>query len=120
MFIKLGIIIGIVILGGMVFSNEIYNLFPTTATVVDSLQDDVDNLRTKALDSTEQRVDESINKIVDKTSNTITNEISETRDTISGKFSEAKESSQKIINEEISNFNPIKSLQNIFTSNSNS
>ena len=121
MFIKLGIIVGIVVLGGMIFSSEIDNLFPTTsATVVDSLHDDVDNLRTKASDSAEKRVDESIDKIVDKTSNTITNEISEAKDKISSGIYEAKESSEKIINEEISNFNPIESLQNIFTGNSNS
>jgi len=113
--------IGIVILGGMVFSNEIYDLFPTTsATVIDSLQDDVDNLHTKASDSAEQRIDESIDKIVDKTSDTITNEINEAGDKISDELSEVKESSQKIIDEEISNFNPIESIQNIFTGNSNS
>jgi hypothetical protein len=116
MFIKLGIIVGIVILGGMIFSSEIDNLFPTTsATVVDSLHDDVDNLRTKASDSAEKRVDESIDKIVDKTSNTITNEISQAGEKISSEIYEAKKSSEKIINEEISNFNPIESIQNIFT-----
>jgi gas vesicle protein len=121
MFIKLGIIIGIVILGGMIFSNEIYDLFPTTsATVVDSLQDDVDNLHTKALDSAEQRIDKSIDKTVDKTSNTITNEINKAGNKISSEISEVKESSQKIIGEEISNFNPIESIQNIFTGDSNS
>jgi len=121
MFIKLGIIVGIVILGGMIFSSEIDNLFPTTsATVVDSLHDDVDNLRTKASDSAEKRVDESINKIVDKTSNTITNEISQAGEKISSEIYEAKKSSEKIINEKISNFNPIESIQNIFTGNSNS
>ena len=31
MFIKLAIIVGIVILGGMMFSTEIENLFPSTA-----------------------------------------------------------------------------------------
>jgi len=121
MFIKLGIIIGIVILGGMVFSNEIYDLFPTTsATVIDSLQDDVDNLHTKASNSAEQRIDESIDKIVDKTSDTITNEINEAGDKISDELSEVKESSKKIIDEEISGFNPIESIQNIFADNSNS
>ncbi len=105
MFIKLGIIVGVVILGGMIFSTEIGNIFPTTsASVFDSLIDDVTNFGTKASDSVEQRIDESIDKIVDKTSNSVTNEISE-----------AKESSQKIINEKISNFNPIESIQNIFT-----
>ena len=106
MFIKLGIIAGIVILGGMIFSTEIDNIFPTTsATVSDSLIDDVTNFGTQASDSIEQRIDES-GKIVNEASNTLTNEITE-----------AKESSQKIINEEISNFNPIESIKNIFTGN---
>ena len=116
MFIKLGIIAGIVILGGIIFSTEIDNIFPTTsATVIDSLKDDVTNFGTQASDSVEQRIDESIDKIADKTSNTLTNEISEAGDKITNELSEAKESSQKIINEKISNFNPIESIQNIFT-----
>ncbi len=121
MFIKLGIIIGIVILGGVIFSTEIDNLFPTTsASVTDSLKDDLSNFGTKASDSVEKRIDESIDKIVDKTGNAITNEISEAGDKISGKVSEAKESSQKMIDDNISNFNPIEFIQSIFTGNSNS
>ena len=121
MFIKLGIIVGIVILGGMIFSTEIGNIFPTTsATVFDSLIDDIANFGTKASDSVDQRIDESIDKIVDKTSNSITNEISEAGDKITNEISEAKESSQKTINEEISNFNPIESIKNIFTSTTSS
>ena len=121
MFIKLGIIAGIAILGGMIFSNEIDNLFPTTsATVLDSLKNDVSIFGSKASDSVEQRIDSSIDKIVDKTSESISNEISEAGDKISDEISEAKESSQKTIKEEISNFNPIESIQNIFTDSSNS
>jgi len=121
MFIKLGIIVGIVILGGMIFSNEIDNLFPTTsATVFDSLKNDVSNFGSKASDSVEQRIDSSIDKIVDKTSESISEEISEAGDKVTNEISEAKESSQKVIKEEISNFNPIESIQNIFTGNSNS
>jgi hypothetical protein len=121
MFIKLGIIVGIVILGGMVFSTEIDNIFPSTsATVFDSLKDDVTNFGSQASNSVEQRIDESIDKITDKTSDTITNEISEAGDKLTGEISEAKKSSQQIISEEISNFNPVESIQNIFTGNSNS
>jgi len=121
MFIKLGIIAGIVILGGMIFSNEIDNLFPTTsATVLDSLKNDVSIFGSKASDSVEQRIDSSIDKIVDKTSESISNEISDAGDKISDEISEAKESSQKTIKEEISNFNPIESIQNIFSGSSNS
>ncbi len=119
MLIKLGIIAGIVILGGMIFSTEIGNIFPTTsATVFDSFMDDVTNFGTTASDSVDQRIDESLDKIVDKTSNSITNEISEAGNKITNDISKAKESSQKTINEEISNFNPIESIQNIFTGHS--
>ena len=120
MFIKLGIIAGILILGGMIFSNEIDTLFPSTSTnVVNSLKEDVSNFGIKATDSVEKRIDESIDKIVDKTGDAITNEISETGDKISDKISDVKESSKQTINEKFSDFNPIKSIQNIFTDNSN-
>ena len=127
MFIKLGIIVGIVVLGGMIFSTEIENLFPnTSATVIDSLKDDMSNLGSTASDSVEQRIDDSIDKIVDKTSDSIaneisevgdniSNEISEVGDNISNEISESKESSQKTINDEISNLDPIDSIKNIFS-----
>ena len=121
MFIKLGIIAGIIILGGMVFSTEIDRMFPTTsATVVDSITNDVTNLGEKASDSVEQRIDDSIDKIVDNTNNAISNEISEAGDKLTNEITEAKESSQEIIKEEISNFNPIESIQNFIGSNSKS
>ena len=121
MFIKLGIIVGIVVLGGMIFSNEIDTLFPSTsATVLDSLKGDVANFGSKASDSVEQRIDESIDKITDKTGNAITDEINEAGDKIAGEISEAKEASQKTISEEISNFNPIEAITNVFTGGSSS
>ena len=117
MFIKLGIITGILILGGMIFSNEIDILFPTTsASVIDSLKTDVSNFDSKASDSVEKRIDDSIDKIMDKTSEIISNEISQDGNEIS----EVKKSSQKIISEEISNLNPIESIKNIFVTNSTS
>ena len=120
MFIKLGIIVGIVILGGMIFSNEIDIFLPTTsATVVDSLKNDMNIFGTKALDSVEQRIDSSIDKIVNKTSESISNEISNVGDKVSNEISDVKESSQKSIKEKVSNFDPIKSIQNIFTGSSN-
>lgn len=116
MFIKLGIIVGIVILGGMIFSNEIDSIFPnTSATVVDSLKNDVSNFSTKASDSVEKRIDESIDKIVDKTSDAITDEISNVGNDISNEISDVKQSAQQTIAEKISNFNPFQSIQNIFT-----
>ena len=121
MFIKLGIIAGIIILGGMIFSTEIDNMFPTTsASVVDSIKNDVSNLGEKASDSVEQRIDGSIDKIVDKTGNAISDEINEAGEKITNEISEAKESSQEKIKEEIDNFNPIESIKNIFIDKTNS
>ena len=96
--------------------------FPSTsATVFDSLKQDVSQtLALKASDSVEQRIDSSIDKIVDKTTESISEEISEAGDKVTNEISEAKESSQKAIQEEISNFNPIESIQSIFTGGSNS
>ena len=121
MFIKLGIIAGILILGGMIFSTEIDTLFPSTsASVIDSLKSDVSDFGSKASDSVEERIDGSIEKIIDKTGNTITNEITQTGNKISNEISEVKESSQKVISDGISNFNPIESVKNIFETNSTS
>jgi len=121
MFIKLGIIAGIIILGGMIFSNEIDTLFPSTsATVFDSLKNDVSNFGSKASDSVEQRIDSSIDKIVDKTTESISEEINEAGDKVTNEISEVKESSEKVIKDQISNFNPVESIQNIFTGDSNS
>jgi predicted PurR-regulated permease PerM len=115
MFIKLGIIAGIVILGGMIFSNEIDTLFPSTsATVFDSLKNDVGNFGSKASDSVEQRIDSSIDNIVEKTTESISDEINEVGNKITNEISEVKESSQKVIKEEISNFNLLESIRNIF------
>ena len=108
MFIKLGIIAGILILGGMIFSNEIDILFPSTsASVIDSLKNNVSDFGSKASDLVEERIDGSIDNIIDKTGNNISNEISE-----------VKESSQKVISEEFFNFNPVESFRNIFVTNS--
>lgn len=121
MFIKLGIIAGILILGGMIFSTEIDTLFPSTsASVVDSLKTDVSDFGSKASDSVEKRLDNSIEKIIDETGNSISNEITQTGNKISNEISEVKESSQKVITDGISNFNPIESVKNIFETNSTS
>lgn len=121
MFIKLGIIAGILILGGMIFSTEIDTLFPSTsASVVDSLKTDVSDFGSKASDSVEKRLDNSIEKIIDETGNSISNEITQTGNKISNEISEVKESSQKVISDGISNFNPIESVKNIFETNSTS
>ena len=126
MFIKLGIIAGVLILGGMIFSNELGILFPSTsATAVDSLKDDVATFSNKATGTIEQKIDESADKltksvdtVVDRTNNVIKNEVAETGkkivNTVSGtgdKIShEVTETGEKI-----SSFSPVESISNIFS-----
>ena len=115
MFIKLGIIAGLVILGGIIFSNEIDDLFPTTsATVSDSLKNDVNIFGSKSSDFVEQRIDKSIDNIVDKTTKSIYDEISNVGNKVTNELSEVKESSQKIIKDKVSNFNPVELIQKYF------
>ena len=98
MFIKLGLIVGIVILGGLIFSSEITTLFPNSSTTVaNSLKDYVSNLSSKVTDSAEKRISESFHSVVDKTNDTMNKEISKAEDTITNK---------------ISNFSPVESIQN--------
>ncbi len=116
MFIKLGIIAGIVILGAMIFTNEIDTFFPNSShTLIDSLKKDVINFSAQASDFVEQRIDESVDTITNVTSNTITDEITDTGDDSTDETSAEKESFQQTITEKIFNFDPIKSIENIFT-----
>ena len=115
MFIKLGIIAGIIVLGVMIFSNEIDTLFPSTsATVVGSIKDDITNLSSKTVQSLEQRIDDSFEKITEKTTNAITNEINEVGEKLQDEISDVKESSQQAI----TNFNPLELInKSIFNFN---
>jgi hypothetical protein len=63
MLFKLGILIGILIIGGYVFSAQIQNLFPNTSTDgVNSLKSDVNTLTTKSIESAEDKIESSINQ----------------------------------------------------------
>ncbi len=116
MFIKLGIIAGILILGGLIFLTEIdYILSAISNMTIDSLRDDVTNFGTNASNSVEQRIDKSIDTITGKTNNTLTSEISKSGIKATDEISKAMESSKKTIYEQISNFNLVESIQNIFT-----
>lgn len=63
MILKLGILIGILIIGGYVFSSQIQNLFPNASTDgVNSLKSDVKTLTTKSMQSAEDKIESSINQ----------------------------------------------------------
>ena len=104
MFIKLGIIGAILIVGGLIFSSEIHGLFPNTSnSVVESLKEDVGGIGTKATESVEKRLDVSIDKVVEKTNQQINSGIID-----------AKNSSKNILSTNLEKFNPIETIGNIF------
>ena len=81
MLIKLGIIAGVLVLGGMMFSTEITSLFPSTsALLADSLKNDIDALNSKVTNSAENRLDSSIDQTIQGVSDSVYQGITETGD----------------------------------------
>ena len=137
MLIKLGIIVAIFVLGGMMFSTEITALFPNTSAILsDSLKNDINGLNTKITNSAENRLDTSIDKTIQSVSDSVyqgitetgdklvenVNEkisegITETGDNITTEIIESSESSKEILTNKISDFDPFSFIKNIFKSN---
>ena len=104
MFIKLGIIGAILIAAGFIFSSEINTLFPNTSTsVVESLKSDVSDIGIKTTQSVENRVEKSLDNIIDKTNEKINYGINDVR-----------QSSSNLISNQLTDFNPIESIKNTF------
>ena len=137
MLIKLGIIVAIFVLGGMMFSTEITALFPNTSAILsDSLKNDINGLNTKITSSAENRLDTSIDKTIQSVSDSVyqgitetgdklvenVNEkisegITETGDNITTEIIESSESSKEILTNKISDFDPFSFIKNIFKTN---
>ena len=137
MLIKLGIIVAIFVLGGMMFSTEITTLFPSTsALLADSLKVDINALDEKVTNSAENRLDTSIDKTIQSVSDSVyegitetgdklvenVNEkisegITETGDNVKTQIIESSESSKEIFVNEVSGFDPFSFIKNIFKIN---
>ncbi len=105
MFLKLGIICAILILGGLVFSSEINELFPSTSgSIVESLNEDISGIGTTVTESVEKRLDTSIDKIVEKTSEQINTEIND-----------VKEFSNNILSDELEKLNSLGAIVDLFS-----
>jgi hypothetical protein len=137
MWIKLGIIAAVLILGGMMFSTEITELFPSTsALLADSLKNDINALNEKVTNSAENRLDTSIDKTIQSVSDSVyqgitetgdklvenVNEkisegITETGDNIKTQIVKSSESSKEILVNEVSGFDPFSFIKNIFKIN---
>ena len=117
MLIKLGIIAGIVILGGLIFYNEIGNIFPsTTAVINDALTDDINSLGDRTTNSLQERLDDSF----DMAGSAITEEISNTGQQVSGTLHEVGESSKDTTADVLSNINPLKFIEDAIQGPQNS
>ena len=137
MLIKLGIIAVVLILGGMMFSTEITELFPSTSVLLaDSLKDDINALNEKVTNSAENRLDTSIDKTIQSVSDSvyqgitetgdklvenvnkkISEGITETGDNIKTQIVESSESSKEILVNKVSGFDPFSFIKNIFKIN---
>ena len=118
MLIKLGIIVGVMVLGGMILFNEADNLSPTSAATFDSLQNDAHVFGSDLSNSVGQGIDSSIDTIVDQ-SESLPGQVNDAQGKITSTISETIESSQKMIEKGFSGFNPMESIQNIFNGNPN-
>jgi predicted PurR-regulated permease PerM len=137
MLIKLGIIVAVIVLGGMMFSTEITALFPNTSALLsDSLKNDINALNTKITNSAENGLDTSIDKtiqsisdsvyegitetgdkLVENVNQKISEGITETGDNIKNEIIESSESSKENLTNEISSFDPFSFIKNIFKTN---
>ena len=137
MLIKLGIIVAVIVLGGMIFSTEITALFPNTSALLsDSLKNDINALNTKITNSAETGLDTSIDKtiqsisdsvyegitetgdkLVENVNQKISEGITETGDNIKNEIIESSESSKENLTNEISSFDPFSFIKNIFKTN---
>lgn len=110
MLIKLGIIAGIVILGGMIFYNEIDSIFPSTSAVInDALTDDINSLGVRASDSIQERLDDSIGMA----GNAITEGIDNAGQEASGQLGAVGESSKDAVTDVLSSLNPLPLIEGV-------
>ena len=137
MLIKLGIIVAVFVLGGMIFSTEITALFPNTSVLLsDSLKNDINSLNTKITNSAENLLDTSIDKTIQSVSDSVYEGITETGDklvenvnekisegiteagdNIKNEIIESSESSKENLTNEISSIDPFSFIKNIFKTN---
>ena len=99
MFIKLGILAACIVVGGLIFANEVDMFLPTTsATLTDSLKTDVANLGNNATVAVEKRMEESVGDVLDETTSIASNQITKMGEKISIELAEVRESTKQVMN----------------------
>jgi len=98
MFIKLGIFAAALVVGGMIFANEVDMFLPTTsATLTDSLKTDISNLGNNATVAVEKRMEESVGEVLDETTSIASNQITKIGQKISSELAEIRESTEQVM-----------------------
>ncbi|MBA4451617.1 MAG: hypothetical protein H2B00_01590 [Nitrosopumilaceae archaeon] len=118
MLLKIAVLGSILIVGGIIFSSQIQEIFPNTSTDgVNSLKSDVDSLTSKSIIKAEEKIESSIDKAEEKLTEFGHQTIQSTEDKIESsvkkaenKISEIHQDSTEYIEENIT--------EKIFTSNS--
>ena len=115
MMLKIAIIGSILVIGGIIFSTQIQEIFPNTSSDgVNSLKSDISSLTTKSIQTVEEEVNSSVEKVenkiteignqtVNKAEETIKSSINETET----KFSEIHQNSKEYIEKNITEKIPI-------------
>lgn len=98
MFIKLGIFAAALVVGGLIFANEVDMFLPTTSAALnDSIKTDVTNLGNNATIAVEQRMEESVGDVLNETTSIASNQIKNAAEKISIELAEARESTEQVM-----------------------
>ena len=119
MLLKLVIIAGIVIFGVMLFASDIQTFLPSTSSIaVDSFKTDVADLTVQASDSVEQRLDTTVDTIKNTTDSVLTTQLNGVESLITDGIANVTDSTQHVIDDGLSNFEPLEPLTSLFNSSS--
>ena len=98
MFIKLGILAAALVVGGLIFANEVDMFLPaTSAALTDSIKEDVTNLGNNATVAVEKRMEESVGEVLEETTSIVSNQISNFGQKISIELAEVRESTEQVM-----------------------
>ena len=91
MLLKIAVIGSILVIGGIIFSSQIQEIFPSTSTNgVNSLKSDVSSLTEKSIETAEEKIGSTVDKAEIKLTEFGQNTIQKAEDTIESSVKEAE------------------------------
>ena len=109
MILKIAILGSILIVGGIIFSSQIQEIFPNTSSEgINSLKSDVSSLTTSSIETVGEKIESSVEKAENKITELGNQTVKKAEDTIESsiketetKFSEIHQNSKQYIEENI-------------------